>query len=288
MTMKPLYRNLLLATVGVCLIGGLFAGGWAVSQTPPLQPVQWDNRRLDQLDRNVRRLERALTQRNAQGQPVLVESDPEVIALQGRVSQMDRRLQDLEQTFQRVNGDLERMTFQSDEGERDNAALRTRLTDADARIKALEDAMRAQARAARDAAEAAEATRSPTGDAAADLAAARALTDPAGAGAALELVIVNWPGTPQAREAGWRLGDLRRAATDMPGAVQAYAGALQGWPTAPWAAEVTLKLAGALEASDRDTQACGALGEFNRRYAATASAQLKAIAVQIRGRARCT
>ena len=279
------FRNIALATVGLGLLGGVSFGGWAVSQTPPLQAVQWDNRRLDQLDRNVRRLERALTQRNAQGQPVLVEPDPEVIALQGRVSQMDRRLQDLEQTFQRVNGDLERMTFQSDEGERDSAALRSRLTDADARIRALEEAMRAQAQAVQ---EAAEADRSPTGDAVADLAAARALTDSARGQAALEAVMAHWPDTPQAREAGWRLGDLRRSAADMPGAVQAYAGALQGWPTAAWAPEVTLKLAGALEATDRDTQACGALGEFNRRYAASASAQLKAIAAQIRGRAGCT
>lgn len=280
MTFKPLSRNILLTAVGVCLIGGV-----TVAQTVPLQPIQWDKRRLDQLDRNVRRLERALTQRNAQGQPVLIEPDPEVVALESRTARMDRRLQDLEQTFQRVNDDLERVTFQVEEAERDNAALRTRIGDADARIKALEDAARAEARQAE---EAADANRSPTGDAGGDLAAARALADPARVGPALEAVIANWPGTPQAREAGWRLGDLRRSGNDFAGATQAYAGALNGWPTAPWAGEVTLKLARALEATDRNTQSCGALGEFNRRYAATASPALRTIAAQIRGRAGCS
>jgi len=287
MTLKPLYRNLMLATAGVVLVGGGLAASVAVSQTPALAPVEWDNRRLDTLDRNVRRLERALTQRNAAGQPVLVEPDPEVVALQGRVAQMDRRLQDLEQTVQRVNGDVERLTFQLDEGVRDNTALRTRLNDAEGRIKGFEDAARAAAAAAQ-AEQAPAQPASPTGDAVADLAAARALTDPARGGPALEAVIANWPNTPQAREAGWRLGDLRRANRDLNGAVQAYAAALNGWPTAPWAGETTLKLAGALEATDRDAQACGALGEFNRRYAASASAALKTIATQIRGRAACS
>jgi len=193
---------------------------------------------------------------------------------------MDRRLQDMEQTVQRINNDLERSGFQLDESGRDNAALRERLTDADNRIRAIEDKLREPPPPPEPV--------SPTGNAVGDLAAARALTDPARGAPALEAVITNWPGTPQAREAGWRLGDLRRSGDDLPAAIQAYAGALNGWPTAPWAGEVTLKLAGALEAEDRTTQACGALGEFNRRYSATASQALKTIASQIRGRAGCT
>jgi TolA-binding protein len=280
MTIKPFHRNLLLATVGLCVVGG----GIAVSQTQPLAPVEWDARRLDTLDRNVRRLERAVTQRNAVGQPVLVEPDPEVVALQGQVGEMDRRLQDLEASLQRITRDQEQTAFKLDEAGRDNAALRSRLNDSDARIKAIEDQARAAAAAA---AEAEQAGRSPTGDAAGDLAAAKALTDAAAQAQAYEVLIANWPTTPQAGEAGYRLGDLRRA-DDMPGAVQAYAGALNGWPTTPWAAETTLKLARALSATNRNPQACAALGEFNRRYAATASAQLKTIAGQIRTQARCT
>lgn len=281
MTIKPSSRFILLATAGVCLL----AGGVAVSQVAPLPATQWDNRRLEQLDRNVRRLERALTQRNAVGQPVIVELDPEVVTLQGQVAQMDRRLGDIEQTVRQVNGELERTTFQLDESTRANATLRTQLTAVEARLKTAEDARAAVAAAA---AAAPVAGASPTGDAVADLAAARALTDPAQSASALEAVANNWDGTPSGREASWRLGDIRRAANDHASAVQLYATALNGWPTAPWAGETTLKLARALVATDRAPQACAALGEFNRRYAASASTALKAIATQVGGQARCT
>jgi TolA-binding protein len=276
------FRTLILAIVGCGLVGGA-----AVAQTAPLPAVQWDNRRLDTLDRNVRRLERAVTQRNSQGQPVLVEPDPEVIALQGRVGQMDRRLEDLEATVQRVNADFERLTFQLDESDRDNAALRARLGDAEARLQRIETAA-ARAEAAAREAEAA-AIRSPTGDAVSDLAAARTAlaADPAGGRAALERVATNWPDTPSGREAIWRLGDILRASGDQAGAVQQYATALAGWPALPWAGEVTLKLARGLEATNRDPQACAALNEYDRRYAAQSTDGLRAIATETRTRAGC-
>ena len=241
------------------------------------------------LAQHVRRLERALLQRNNQvGEPMLVESDPELIALQGRVSQMDRRLQDMEATVQRVNGDLERLTFQLDESDRDNAALRARLNDADARVERIESAAQESARAAAAAAEeAARGPRSPTGDAASDLAAARALTDAAVSRAALEAVATNWPNTPSGKEAVWRIGDIIRASGDQAGAVQQYATALSGWPTLPWAGEVTLKLARGLEATNRDAQACAALGEYVRRYERTSTPALRAIATDTRTRAAC-
>jgi len=276
------FRTLALAAVATGMIGGA-----VVAQTQPLPAIQWDVRRLDNLDRNVRRLERALTQRNAQGSPVLVESDPEVVALQGRMSILDRRLQDMERTVQRVNGDLERLTFQLDESDRDNAALRARLANAESRLGGIERAREEAEAAAREAEEAA--SRSPTGDAVADLAAARALlaTDPARGRAALELVASTWADTPSGREAVWRIGDIIRAGGDQAGAVQQYATALQGWPTLPWAGEVTLKLARGLEATNRDPQACAALGEFDRRYAAGATPGLRQIAADTRTRANC-
>lgn len=291
MTIKPSSRVLLIATAGAVALGAL-AGGVAVSQTQNLPAIEWDVRRLDTLDRNVRRLERALTQRNAVGQPVLVESDPEVVTLQGQMQTLQRRLGDVEATVQRLNGDLERVSLQADEGARENTNLRTRLGQTEDRLKRSEDAARAaaqqaQAQAAAQSAEA-EALRSPTGNAAGDLSAAVAQAgNPAAAARAYEVLIDNWPDTPQAREASSRLGDIRRAANDMSGAVTAYAGALNGWPTTPWAGETTLKLARALIATDRKPQACGALGEFNRRYAATASAALKTIATQVQTQAAC-
>lgn len=274
-------RNALVTVLGVVLIAGTTT---VVAQTTPLEPVQWDKRRLEQLDRNVRRLERAVTQRNAAGDPVIIEPDPEVIALQGRVSLMDRRLADMESTVQRVNGDLERLTFQLDEAGRDNTALAARVRDAEGRIRTMEAA------AAREAElNSPIPTTSPTGDVARDLTAAvrLAATDPQRGDRALQTVILAWPDTPQAREASSRLGDLRISAGDPAGAVSAYATALQGWPTAPWAAATTLELANALNATDRKTQACTALTEFTRRYAETTSAAVRTRAAETRTRIGC-
>jgi TolA-binding protein len=274
-------RNALASLLGIVLIVGTTT---VVAQTTPMEPIQWDKRRLEQLDRNVRRIERALTQRNAAGQPVIIEPDPEVIALQGRVGMMDRRLHDLEATFQRMNGDIERLTFQLDEAGRDNAALGTRLRDAEGRIR---PTRRSRSREAE--LNAPIPTTSPTGDVARDLTAAvrLAASDPARGDRALQTVILAWPDTPQSREASSRIGDLRVSAGDPAGAVSAYATALQGWPTEPWAASTTLELANALNATDRKTQACTALSEFTRRYAEGASAAVRSRATEARTRIGC-
>jgi len=274
-------RNALVTVLGVVLIAGTTT---VVAQTAPLEPIQWDKRRLEQLDRNVRRLERAVTQRNAAGQPVLVEPDPEVVALQGRVGLMDQRVRDMEATLQRVNGDLERLTFQLDETARDNTALGARLRDAETRVRTMEEAAEREAEL-----NGPISTTSPTGDAARDLTAAvrLAASDPARGDRAFQTIIAAWPDTPQAREASSRLGDLRVAAGDNAGAVAAYATALQGWPTTPWAPATTLELANALNATDRKTQACTALTEFERRYAEAASAAVRTRAGQVRTRIGC-
>lgn len=276
----PFSKSAALTAIGLTLIGGA-----VVAQVAPMEPVQWDKRRLDQLDRNVRRLERALTQRNAAGQPVLVEPDPEVVAMQGQLEIMDRRLADVEQTFQRMNADSERLTFQLDEATRDNAALSRRLRDLEGRVERAEKAAEEQAEL-----NGPIVANSPTGDAAQDLTAALRLlgTDGVRGQRALETVIVTWPNTPQSREASSRLGDLHVAARDNVAAVPAYAAALNGWPRTPWAPETTLKLAEALRATDRAAQACGALNEFTRRYADTATAAQKTRATQLRTRASCS
>ncbi|MGV8929445.1 MAG: tetratricopeptide repeat protein [Brevundimonas sp.] len=274
-------RNALVSVLGVVLIAGTTT---VVAQTAPMEPIQWDKRRLEQLDRNVRRLERAVTQRNAAGQPVLMEPDPEFVALQGRVGMIDRRVDDMEATVQRVNGDLERLTFELDEARRDNTALGTRVRDAETRLRTMETAAERESEL-----NAPIPTTSPTGDAARDLTAAARLaaTDPARGDRALQTVIAAWPDTPQAREASSRLGDLRVSAGDHAGAVSAYATALQGWPAAPWAASTTLELANALNATDRKTQACTALSEFSRRYAEGTSATVRTRATEARTRIGC-
>lgn len=262
------------------------APGEARAQQQPAPPaIEWTPRRLNQLDRNVRRLERALTQRNAAGDPVIIETDPEVIILQGVVNTMQRRLSDLESTFQRVNADIERLTFALDEAQRDNAAMRSLLTDSNNRIAELESQLEAVAEA-----NAPIVADSPTGDARQDFERAIRLanSNDVRARRALEVFVITWPDEPQAREANYRLGDLRAADGDQAGAVQAYATALGGWPRTSWAPDATIKLATGLSATDRGAQACVAVREFFERYGEGAPTTLINRARQLRERAECS
>ena len=67
MMLKPdLFRSkkAVLTAIGLALIAGT-----TVAQTVPNEPIQWDKRRLDQLERMVRRVDRSLNQANAAGEP---------------------------------------------------------------------------------------------------------------------------------------------------------------------------------------------------------------------------
>ena len=83
MMLKPdLFRSkkAVLTAIGLALIAGT-----TVAQTVPNEPIQWDKRRLDQLERMVRRVDRALNQSSAAGEPFILQTDPEVLALQAEL-----------------------------------------------------------------------------------------------------------------------------------------------------------------------------------------------------------
>ncbi len=266
--------------IGVALIGGA-----VIAQTVPAPPIAWDARKLERLDRNVRKLERAVYQRNAAGDPIIIEADPEVVALMGRVDLMDRRLSDLESTLVRANSSAEDLTSELEAARRTNRDLATRLDALTQRVAEME-----AAQAAAEAAGQPPAPRSPSGSEGGDFDAAMRLMidgDYAAAGDAFDLFIVTWPDSDLLPEAHYRLAETLFIAEDETGAAQAYAASLRGWPTTPWAADATIKLADALASTERAPQACQALGEFDRRYAARASATLRNRAQQIRTRARC-
>lgn len=286
--LRPLTVSVLIASVAAAPLTAavlvLASAGPVQAQQVPDQPIEWTPRRLNQLDRNVRRLERALNQRNAAGDPVLIETDPEVVVLQGVIDNMQRRLSDLEATVQRMNGDIERLTFANDEAQRDNAAMRRLLTDSNNRIGELEGQLQAVAEA-----NAPIVADSPTGSARQDFERAIRLANERDVRAlrALEVFVITWPDEPQAREANYRLGDLRAEAGDQTGSVQAYASALGGWPRTSWAPDATIKLAAGLNATDRNPQACAAVREFFERYGEGAPTTLINRAERIRDQAEC-
>ena len=262
------------------------SAGSSVAQTQQPPPIAWDSRRLEILERNVRRLDRALTQRNAAGDPVIIAPDPEVVALMGRVDLMDRRLSDLEATLVRLNDEAATLTAELDSADRTNRDLAGRVDALTRRVAELESAQ-AEAQAA---ASGTITPRSPSGSENGDFDAAMRLVRDGeldAAGEALQLFIVTWPESSRLAEAHYRLADTRLASDDEAGAVQDYARALRGWPAVGWAPEATVKLAAALLATDRAEQACQALGEFARRYAANAAPAVRTRAGQIDAQAEC-
>ncbi len=103
-----------------------------------------EDRRLDRLEKQVRELRSILFQGRDTGQPVVVKPegpDPEVTALQQRVS-------DLDDTIRKLNGQIEVLTHDSDEARaaanavRDqNGELRGELKDLGDRVTKLETAL---------------------------------------------------------------------------------------------------------------------------------------------------
>lgn len=281
---SPRLARVLATGFGVALIGGVVA-----AQTVPAPAIEWNERRLERLERNVRKLEHALTQRNAAGVPAsLLEPDPEVVALMSRVDLLDRRLGDLEATLMRVNGELETAAGDLDRASRANRDLQGRVEALTRRVAELEAAAADAAEAA--AADAPAQPNSPTGTDRGDYDAAMQLMmdgDYAGARRAFEVFAVTWPESERLGEAQYRLGETRYIADDMAGAAQAYAASLRGWPRAAWAGDATVKLATALHATERGPQACQALAEFNRRYAETSPGAVRNRATALARTARC-
>lgn len=293
-----------------------------------------DAGRLDRIERSLREVRAIVFQGRDTGQPVVIKPagpDPQVEAL-------ERKVGDLEQTLQRVNGQLDTTAHDLDEAKRAlndqrGAAqasadqLRT-LTD---RLARLEAQAAAQATAAPPPsappqaqavapppepsppapdrrARTAEATaRAQSGDAgqlgAAPPAAAAPKTeaatyrtarsalaagDYAGAVSGFQDYAARFPTGPHLADARYGLGEAYYIQDNHAEAARAYAQALRGWPKTAWAGDATLKLAQSLTQLNRAENACAAVGEFDTRYGATASAALKARAQAVRARAKCS
>lgn len=205
-----------------------------------------------------------------------------------------KRADDLEATIRSMNGTVETLTGDLAQARRDllaaqaeNRGLVERLT----RLETTQAQAAAQAAASQAAAQAQAAARPATpGDPAAAFASARALMQ-AGrfdeASAAFEAYADLHADQPNAAEANYLLGETLYVGENYGDAAQAYIVALKGWPKSSWAPDAVAKLAGALIALKQPADACNALGEFDRRYAASASAAQKARTQRARADAKC-
>ena len=112
--------------------------------------------------------------------------------------------------------------------------------------------------------------------------------DYAGGGKALQDYIARYPSSPRTAEANYWLGRSLAVQNMQPDAAAAYARALKGWPQSSWAGDAVLRLSAALVEMKRADDACAALGEFERRYAAKAAATVRTRARDLRARAACS
>lgn len=248
--------------------------------------IEWDKKRLERLDRNLRKLERALQRKeNSNEPPVLIEPDPEVIALQATVDILARKLDDQEAAIKRLNGDLEQAHFNARNLGNANLALSQKVGTLEARLAELEARIASAEKAAQPPAQPV-ASGNPTNDFNAAMGQMMG-GDYEGAALAFETFIKTYPDSPQLAEAWFRLGETRFIRDDHAQAAASYATALRGWPKAAWAPDATAKLAVSLRSLGRTKETCAALSEFDKRYAGSASAAIKARANQARTAAKC-
>ena len=256
------------------------------NQTPTNGTV-WDVKKLQQLDRDVRKLERSVSRvENKQNPPILIEPDPEVVALQATVDSLSRKLDDNANTITRLTGQLEESQHQNQVMQQQVSALMAR-TDTLVKRADLTEAHLKDV----DVALAPPPPPPPSkGDAESDFEQAFNLLTSGqvdDAERAFTAFTTTWPESSQLPEAWFRLGQIHMMKKDSSGAVAAYATALKGWPKTSWAPEATVKLAAALSDSNRPTEACQALTQFDRVYGKMAAAENKALAKDLKAKNKC-
>jgi tol-pal system protein YbgF len=285
-------RTLLLA----CLSVALLAAPAALAQDNGPEADSSVRERLDRLEKQLQEVREIVLQARSTGRPIEIKDagpDPVVTALAGRVD-------DMEQSLRGINGQVDDLTHRLDLARKDAndekadiAALSDRVDKLEKALAALTAPPPAAQPAPADAGAADNGPPAPSadqGDPKAAYAHARQLLldgDYPGAQAAFQAYVEQYPSTPQAPQARYWLGETKYVQDDYAGAAAAYIGATKGWPQTSWAPDAVVKLALSLQQLNRPTDACAALGEFDRHYAKSGGAAAKARADAARIKAKC-
>ena len=287
MTRKLWIASAAMAVLLIADAGVVSAQSRGRAEGPPPPPaIEWDKKRLAQLERNVRKLEAQLSRnRDPNAPPTVIEPDPEVLSLRGQVANLTEKLTDMESTVRRLSGDLETANFDLARARQDQVEARNELGPLRTRLAELETRLVAIEQGAQSGSEEAQGDPQAEYDAAMALMNDQAYTE---AGNAFKAFIAKWPEAEQTPEAHYRLAESYFVRDEAELAVQSYARSLKGWPQTRWAAEATLKLATSFANLGKNAEACAMVAEFNKRYAATSSATAKTRAASIKSRARCS
>jgi TolA-binding protein len=250
-------------------------------------PIAWDAKRLLKLDRNVRKLERTIARVEGKpNPPILIEPDPEVVALQATVEGLSRKLDDHSAAFVTLNGQLEDAQHQISLQKQEINALNAKVDTLTRRI----DLMEANLKDINTALAPPPPPPPSQGSADADFAQAYGfMTDGQldEAQRAFESFVEMWPESKQTAEAWFRLGQIHTMRTKAADALTAYATSLKGWPKTTWAPDATVRMAQALFDTNRPKETCAALMQFDKTYAKGASAGTLSLAKSLKARAAC-
>lgn len=213
-------------------------------------------------------------------------------ATKGELTAASARVDDMEATVKSLNGTSETLAADLAGARRDLLAAQAQNRDLTDRLARMEAAAQTTALAAQAGASATAVPASATtpSDPAAAFAAARALMDGgkfAEASDAFEAYTVAHASRPNVPEANYWLGETLYVRENYGDAAQAYIAALKGWPKSAWAPDALVKLSGSLLRLSQPAEACKTLGEFDRRYAGSAPAPIKARARSTRAEAKC-
>lgn len=280
------------ATLALTLSG---AASHALAQTPIMEDPLDDRsrRRLDNMEKVMRELRTIVFQGRNTGKPVVVQP----AETESQMLTLTQRVDDLEQTLRRVNGDNETLIRDLDQARRGATAAQDRAASLESRLSALE-AQIAAAQAPPPPPSGTLGTLPADPNLAGALGAANpaaAFTaannlllegDYAGAESAFTDFIARYPDHARAPEANYRLGQTltaRRATADAAGA---YIAAIRGYPKTAWAPDAMLELARSLLTQGDRANACSVLANLSSRYP-TASAQVKGRAATTAVQARC-
>lgn len=275
----PLRRNLS-ATAALVLV--LAAAAPVVAQTPMDDPLDArDARRVDKMEKVVRELRAIVYQGRDSGKPVVIQPAETDFQIQ----QLSRRVDDLEQSLTRINGQLETTTYELSQSRRaldaaqaENRALTERLTALEQHVGPIELPAADRGPAAPPAVSPAE-----------SFDAARQLMlngDYDASERAWAAFVDAYENDAKAPEANYWYGKTLSARGAHAEAAAAYIGAVRGWPSTSWAPDATVELARELVALKKPADACRTLDEFARRYP-KAAANVKSRAASARTQAKC-
>ncbi len=275
----------------------LFVAVWsgpALAQTP-LDSPPLDERaaaRLDRLEKVVRELRAIVFQGRETGAPVVVQS----AETGAQIQSLTDRLNDLDQTLAKLNGQMEIIRHDLDEARHEDEDLRVQNAALKDRVAALDQKLSAQAASP----PAAQAGPAPPGDQAAPPVAP---PDPAAAFTAAKAMFETGDlisaeagfrdyldrsgDSPRAPEAHYYLGRLLLAKHAYAEAASSEVEAIRGWPQTRWGSEAVLTLARALVGLEKNADACQALDELAHRYPKVSPA-VRAAAAEVHGQAQCS